>query len=350
MQFIDEVTLFVKAGDGGDGAVAFRHEKFMPKGGPSGGDGGRGGDIVFVADRNLGTLLDLRYRHRIVAQRGANGSGRDCHGRGAKDLIVRVPVGTAIFDSAGDASIGDLVEHDQRLVIAKGGSGGQGNIRFTTSSNRAPRQSTPGEPGEERTIRLELKLLADVGLVGMPNVGKSSLISRLSAARPRIADYPFTTLVPNLGVVEIGPGASFVMADIPGLVRGAADGAGLGLRFLRHIQRTGVLLFVLALDASGEGDPLDDYRALEAELRAFDPVLASRPRLVALNKADLPATREVEGPLREVLAKEGVELLTCSAATNEGLGAVRAAMIAALASRAAEDGAAETGETPSCAT
>jgi GTPase len=336
MQFIDEVTLFVRAGDGGDGAVAFRHEKFMPKGGPSGGDGGRGADVVLVADRNLGTLLDLRYRHRILGARGANGSGRDCHGRGAKALVVRVPVGTAIHDAGTGEPIGDLVEHDQRFVIAKGGGGGQGNMRFATPSNRAPRQSTAGQPGEERTIRLELKLLADIGLVGMPNVGKSSIISRLSAARPRIADYPFTTLAPNLGVVEIAPGASFVMADIPGLVRGAADGAGLGHRFLRHIQRTAVLLFVLAVDASGEGDPLDDYRTLEAELAAFDPVLAARPRLVALNKIDLPASREAEVPLRGALAAEGTALLICSAATTEGMDALKAAMIAALRARAEE--------------
>ncbi len=336
MQFIDEVTLHVKAGDGGDGAVAFRREKFVPKGGPSGGDGGRGGDVVLTADRNLGTLLDLRYRHKILAARGANGAGRDCHGRGAKTLVVRVPVGTSVFDADKGALLGDLVEHDQQLVAARGGAGGQGNMRFATSSNRAPRQSTAGQPGEELTIRLELKLLADVGLVGMPNVGKSSIISRPSAARPRIADYPFTTLVPNLGVVEIAPGASFVMADIPGLVRGAADGAGLGHRFLRHVQRTAVLLFVLAPDASGEGDPLDDYRALEAELAAFDPVLAARPQLVALNKIDLPAAREAEAALREGLGAAGRELLTCSAATTAGMDTLKAALIAALRERAEE--------------
>jgi len=337
MQFIDEATLFVKAGDGGDGAIAFRREKFVPKGGPSGGDGGRGGDVTLLADRNLSTLLDLRYRHKLIAPRGENGASRDCHGRGAKALVVRVPVGTTVYDASGGEPLGDLVAHDQDLVVARGGSGGQGNMRFTTPSNRAPRKATPGEPGEERTIRLELKLLADVGLVGLPNVGKSSIITRLSAARPRIADYPFTTLVPNLGVVEIGPGASFVMADIPGLIRGAASGAGLGLRFLRHVQRTAVLLYVVAQDASGEGDLLDDLEALRAEVAAFDPSLATRARLVVLNKADLPETRDAAPALREALAEAGETLLVCSAATGEGLDTVKAALIAELAARAREE-------------
>ncbi|MCK9462822.1 MAG: GTPase ObgE [Proteobacteria bacterium] len=337
MQFIDEATLYVKAGDGGDGVIAFRREKFMPNGGPAGGDGGRGGDVTLRADRNLSTLLDLRYRHRLIAGSGDNGGGRDCHGRGAKALVVRVPLGTAVFDADGGAPIGDLVAHDQELVVARGGAGGQGNMRFTTPSNRAPRKATPGEPGEERTIRLELKLLADVGLVGLPNVGKSSIISRLSAAKPRIADYPFTTLVPNLGVVEIDRGASFVMADIPGLIRGASTGAGLGLRFLRHIQRTAVLLYVLAKDAAGEGDLLDDLEALRAEVAAFDPGLATRARLVVLNKADLPDTRDAEPALRAGLASLGETLLVCSAATGEGLDAVKAALVAALAARDREE-------------
>jgi GTP-binding protein len=337
MQFIDEATLHVKAGDGGDGAVAFRREKFVPKGGPAGGDGGRGGDVVLRADRNLSTLLDLRYRHRLGARRGENGGGRDCHGRGAKALVVRVPLGTVVYEVESGAPLGDLVAHDQELVVAQGGAGGQGNLRFATPSNRAPRKATPGEPGEERTIRLELKLLADVGLVGLPNVGKSSIVSRLSAARPRIADYPFTTLVPNLGVVEIGPGASFVMADIPGLIRGAASGVGLGSRFLRHVQRTAVLLFVLAVDAAGEGDLVDDLKALRAELQAFDPSLEARARLVVLNKADLPSTREAEPALRAELAKTGEALVVCSAATGEGLDALKAAVVAALAERPRED-------------
>jgi GTP-binding protein len=337
MQFIDEATLYVKAGDGGDGAIAFRREKSMPKGGPAGGDGGRGGDVTLRADRNLSTLLDLRYRHRLIAQRGENGGGRDCHGRGAKALVVRVPVGTTVYDDAGGAPLGDLVAHDEELVVARGGTGGQGNMRFATPANRAPRKATPGGPGGERTIRLELKLLADVGLVGLPNVGKSSIITRLSAARPRIADYPFTTLVPNLGVVEIGPGASFVMADIPGLIRGAAAGAGLGLRFLRHVQRTAVLLYVLAPDAAGEGDLLDDLDALRAEVAAFDPSLATRARLVVLNKADLPDTRDAAPGLLAALAEAGEDLLVCSAATGEGLDTLKAALVAALAARAREE-------------
>lgn len=330
MQFIDEVTITVRGGDGGDGAVAFRRERFRPKGGPSGGDGGRGGDVVLRADRNIGTLLDLRYRHRIEAKRGMNGQGNDCHGRGADNLVVRVPVGTAVQDDESDELLGDLVEDGQEMVVAAGGSGGQGNIRFTTSSNRAPKKATPGREGEERRVRLELKLLADVGLVGLPSVGKSSLVSRFSAARPKVAEYPFTTLVPNLGVVEIGPGATFVMADIPGLVRGASSGAGLGHRFLRHVQRTAVLVHVVAPDASEENDLLDDLDALIEEVAAFDPELAARPYLVALNKIDLTHARESEPRLREALTERGTGLVTCSAATGEGLDDLKRRIIALL--------------------
>jgi len=333
MQFIDEVTVFVKAGDGGNGAVAFRRERFRPKGGPSGGDGGRGGDVVLVADAGLGTLIDLRYRHRIEAERGRDGQGRDCHGRGGEPLAIRVPVGTLAFDGEVGAPLGDLVEDGQRLVVARGGQGGRGNMRFVTPSNQAPRTAEPGRPGEQLTLRLELKLLADVGLVGLPNVGKSSLVSCLSAARPRIADYPFTTLVPSLGVVELGPGSSFVLADIPGLVRGASEGAGLGSRFLRHVQRTAILVHVVAPDETGENDLLGDFEDLSREVETFDPELARRPRLVALNKLDLPAAREREGALRAALEPREIEVVSCSAATGEGLDALRAAMARMLADR-----------------
>ena len=333
MQFIDEITVAVQAGDGGDGAIAFRRERFRPRGGPSGGDGGKGGDIILCADKNLGTLIDLKYKNRLESKRGQNGGGKDCHGRGAESLIVRVPVGTAVHDADTGELIGDLVEDGQDLVVVAGGKGGLGNMHFTTPSNQAPRKALPGEPGEARTIRLELMLLADVGLVGMPSVGKSSMIARFSAARPKIAEYPFTTLVPNLGVVDLGDGRSFVMADIPGLVRGASRGTGLGFRFLKHVQRTAILLHILALDLAGQNDLLDDYDALVKELHAFHPEMASRPSLVALNKCDLQETREAEAPLRDALKERGLELVLCSAVTGEGLGDLRAAIVRKLNER-----------------
>ena len=333
MEFIDEVTFTARAGDGGNGAVAFRRERFRPKGGPCGGDGGRGGDVVLCADRSLGTLLDLRYRKRVAAKRGQDGGGNDRHGRKAPAVEVRVPAGTAVYDASSGALVGDLVEHDQRLVVAAGGAGGRGNMRFATPSNQAPRRAEPGGAGEERAVRLELKLLADAGLVGLPNVGKSTLISRLSAARPRIADYPFTTLVPNLGVVELGPGRSFVVADIPGLVRGASAGAGLGHRFLRHVQRTAVLVFLVAPDETGENDLAADLADLLAEAAAFDPLLADRARLVAVNKCDLPAARAARDALASASPNE--EVLGISAATGEGLGALRERLFALVRERAA---------------
>jgi GTP-binding protein len=322
MKFIDEVTLTMTSGAGGNGAVAFRRERFRPKGGPAGGDGGNGGDVVLRADRNVGTLLDLHHRPRIEAKRGEGGGGRDCHGRGAPALVLRVPVGTAVHDADRAALLGDLVADGQELVVARGGRGGRGNMRFATSSNQAPRTAEPGEPGELRRIRLELKLLADVGLVGLPNVGKSTLISRLSAARPRVADYPFTTLVPNLGVVEVAPGATFVVADIPGLVRGAAEGVGLGHRFLRHVQRTAVLVFLISPDETGENDLVGDLGALLDEVAAFDPDLARRPRLVVLGKRDLPAAPGAAERLRAAVAAEGGELAEISAVTGLGLSAL----------------------------
>lgn len=320
MRFIDEVVLEVKAGDGGNGCIAFRRERHRPKGGPSGGDGGHGGDVVFVADRNLGTLLDFRSKHRIEAERGQDGQGNDCHGRGGRPLVVRVPIGTAVYDVDANAMIGDLTADEQSLLVAAGGEGGRGNMHFATSSNRAPRRAEPGGTGEGKQLRLELRLLADVGIIGLPNAGKSTLISRLSAARPKIADYPFTTLVPNLGVVQMGDGFSFVMADIPGIIRGASDGAGLGIRFLKHVQRTAILLHMLAPDENGECENiLNDFEVLSEEVRAFDPELARRPRVVALNKADIP---EVEGVATEIghfFAERGFEFFVISAATGHGV-------------------------------
>lgn len=288
--FYDYAKIYVKGGDGGNGAVAFRREKYVPHGGPSGGDGGRGGDLIFVADRNLHTLIDFRYRKHYKAKRGEHGRGKNQHGRGAEDLVVRIPVGTVIRDVEGTFTI-DLNKHGQRVVIARGGKGGRGNARFATAKLQAPRFAEKGDPGEEYWLELELKLLADVGLVGFPNAGKSSLLSRISAARPKVADYPFTTLDPGLGVVEAGE-ESFVVADLPGLIEGAHEGAGLGHRFLRHVERTRVL--VLVVDTAGtEGrDPREDVRVIRRELELYNPDLAERPLVIAANKIDLPEAAE----------------------------------------------------------
>ena len=319
MRFVDEVKIEISAGSGGNGAVAFRRDRRNPRGGPSGGDGGHGGDVVFRGSRNLGTLLDLKSQPRIRAKRGQDGGGSDCNGRGADPVIIEVPLGTIVIDAETDQVIGDLTVHDEVVVAARGGRGGLGNLHFATASNRAPRHAQPGEPGESRIIRLELKLMADVGLVGLPNVGKSTLISAISAARPKIADYPFTTLVPNLGVVALAPDATFVVADIPGLIRGAADGAGLGSRFLRHIQRTAILLYILAPDDTGESDLIADLEDLQKEVSKFDPALVTRPHLVALNKADLPAAMAEETTLRDYCGAKGIPFLVISAATHGGL-------------------------------
>ncbi|MBN2716758.1 MAG: GTPase ObgE [Deltaproteobacteria bacterium] len=319
MKFVDEIEMTVKAGDGGNGIVAFRREKYRPKSGPSGGDGGRGGSVIMVADENVGTLVDLRYRHHIEARRGENGQGNDCYGKSAPDTIVRVPVGTVIIDDSTGETIGDLTEHDQHVVVAEGGDGGLGNIHFATSSNQAPRTCTQGAKGEAKALRLELKLLADVGLVGLPSVGKSSIISRISAARPKIAEYPFTTLIPNLGVVTVDVDKGFVVADIPGLIENASKGAGLGIQFLKHIQRTATLVFVLALDATLENDLLNDLSILQKELTAFDKDLVDRPSLAVINKCDLQETRELAPAIIEAVADLGMDVLLVSAATGEGL-------------------------------
>ena len=295
MKFVDEAFIEVIAGDGGNGAASFRREKYVPRGGPDGGDGGRGGSIWALADRNINTLVDYRYARIHRAKRGENGRGADQYGRGAEDVVLRVPVGTVITDADSGELIADLDRHDARALLAKGGKGGLGNIHFKSSINRAPRQTTPGEQGEQRRLHLELKVLADVGLLGLPNAGKSTLIRAISAARPKVADYPFTTLAPQLGVVRVDEGRSFVVADIPGLIEGAAEGAGLGHRFLRHLQRTRLLLHLVDLaPLDPDANPVQDARAIVAELRKYDPALAEKPRWLVLNKLDLVPDGERE--------------------------------------------------------
>jgi GTP-binding protein len=319
MAFVDQALIHVKAGDGGKGAVAFRREKFVPKGGPSGGDGGDGGSVVLVVDEGLSTLLDFRYKREYQAPSGGAGSNKDKYGRGGEDLVLRVPPGTQVHDEATEELIADLHVNGERFVLAKGGQGGRGNIHFATSTDRAPRRAEPGYPGEERAVRLDLKLLADVGLLGFPNVGKSSLIARISAARPKIADYPFTTLVPNLGMVRLRGERSFVVADVPGLIEGAHEGAGLGARFLRHLERTRVLIHLLDPTAAAGRTPLRDYDAINRELKLFDPELAARPQIVVINKIDLPEVAKAQKRLVATFARRKVRLLAISAATGAGV-------------------------------
>jgi GTP-binding protein len=288
MKFIDEAKIYVKAGDGGNGAATFRREKYIPMGGPDGGDGGRGGSIYAIADRNINTLVDYRYTRKFIGQRGENGRGADCYGAGGEDIVLRVPVGTVITELNTGELIADLDQHDKKALIAQGGKGGLGNIHFKSSVNRAPRQHTKGEQGQEFELKLELKVLADVGLLGLPNAGKSTLIRAISAARPKVADYPFTTLHPNLGVVRVDDNKSFVVADVPGLIEGAADGAGLGIRFLKHLQRTRLLLHLIDLAPfDPEADPVRDALAIVAELEKYSPELVAKPRWLVLNKLDL---------------------------------------------------------------
>jgi len=287
MKFVDEATIDVKAGDGGNGCVSFRREKYIPFGGPDGGDGGDGGSVYLIADSNLNTLADFRFERRFQAQRGENGRGRNCTGKSGDDCEVRVPVGTLVYDEDTDELLGDLVAEGQRLLVARGGFHGLGNVRYKSSTNRAPRQSKPGTPGEQRSLRLELKLLADVGLLGKPNAGKSTLIRAISAARPKVADYPFTTLYPSLGVVRVSAHRSFVVADVPGLIEGAAEGAGLGVQFLKHLSRTGLLLHLVDVMPPDGSDPVVDVLTIASELRKFSAELGERERWLVLNKVDL---------------------------------------------------------------
>jgi len=362
MDFIDEAVISVKAGDGGNGAVAFRREANVPMGGPSGGDGGKGGDVVFVADRNLNTLIEFRHRPKWEAPRGENGAGRDCNGRDGEALVIRVPVGTRVYDleleatlkredaEASDgaeeseesedseessrsrrrkrrfdpasrpdprALVADLDEDGKRFVIAHGGRGGLGNMNFAKPWDQAPRHAQPGAAGEGRRLRLSLELLADVGIIGFPNVGKSTLISVISRARPKIANYPFTTLVPNLGVVKADEDRSFVVADIPGLIEGASEGAGLGIQFLKHVERTRVLLHLMAPDPDREID--GDYDVIMREVEKFNPEMAKRPQIVAITKADLPEAREAYKRLKPKFKKRGIDLRLIGPVTHEGI-------------------------------
>lgn len=328
MQFIDEAVIHVKAGDGGNGSAAFRREDGVPRGGPSGGDGGDGGSIVVVADPSLSSLLDYKYRRHYAADRGEDGRNKDQYGAGGEDLVLRVPVGTMVYseaesESESGALLADLAEAGARFVLARGGVGGRGNIHFKTPWNQAPHTAEPGTPGEQRTVRLELKLLADVGLLGYPNVGKSTFISRVSRARPKIAGYPFTTLVPNLGVVRLSDERSFVIADIPGLIEGASDGAGLGHQFLRHVERCRVLLHIVeaTFTTGPDRSPLHDFDVINSELARYAPDLAGKPQVVVLNKIDATASDDVDVH-RSAFSARGVELLTMSAATGAGVDVV----------------------------
>jgi GTP-binding protein len=319
-QFVDEVTIDARSGDGGKGAVSFRREKCVPFGGPSGGDGGKGGDVILVADPQLGTLLDYRFRPRQWAGHGQAGMGAQCTGADGKTLRLRVPVGTQLYDANTNALLADLDAAGREIIIARGGRGGKGNEHFKTSVRQAPQFAQPGEPGVAIELRLELKLLADVGFVGMPNVGKSSLIAHVSASRPKIANYPFTTLVPNLGVVRFGDMQHFVVADVPGLIVGASEGAGLGIRFLRHVERVSVLAHLVTAGTELPGrDPVADFDAIEAEMHRFKADLSQPQRVVVLNQMDRPEVREAEAEMRAHAEKLGLPFFAISAATGEGV-------------------------------
>jgi GTPase len=321
MKFVDEATIDVAAGNGGAGCASFRREKFIPFGGPDGGDGGKGGSVWAEADRNLNTLIDYRYARRHEARNGEAGRGSDCFGAASDDVVLRVPVGTIITDLETESVIGELLEPGQRLLLAKGGDGGFGNLHFKTSTNRAPRQKTPGWPGEVKKLRMELRVLADVGLLGQPNAGKSTLITAVSNAKPKIADYPFTTLHPNLGVVRVAPEKSFVVADIPGLIEGAAEGAGLGHQFLRHLQRTRLLLHVVDLAPfDPEVDPVKEAKAIVTELKKYDPELHAKPRWLVLNKLDMVPEEEREARVKDFVKRYKWKgpVFKISALTREG--------------------------------
>ncbi|HZT44155.1 MAG TPA: GTPase ObgE [Chthonomonadaceae bacterium] len=335
--FVDQVDIEVQAGDGGNGMVTFRKEKFVPRGGPSGGDGGHGGSVVLQADPNLSTLMDLRYHHKYKAQRGGDGGSKDMFGKDGEDLVLRVPVGTVATDKETGEQIADLDAPDAVAVVARGGQGGRGNAHFATSIHQAPKFAEKGEPGEYKRLRLELKLLADVGLLGYPNVGKSTLITAVSAAKPKIADYPFTTLVPNLGVVCVEPERCFVMADIPGLIEGASEGVGLGHQFLRHIERTRLLVHLLDVSGMTGRDPLNDFEILNRELALYNERLAQLPQIVALNKIDVAVEPETVNAVEKELKGRGLPVYRISAATRKGLNALLYAILTRLDALKAEE-------------
>lgn len=319
MKFIDEAIIEVKAGDGGNGCLSFRREKYVPRGGPDGGDGGRGGNITVRADEGLSTLMDLKYRRHFRAGRGAHGKGKQMNGAAGKDVEIRVPVGTIVYDEQAGIKLVDIISHGAEAIVAKGGRGGRGNARFATSTNRAPRRVEEGGKGEVRRLHLELKLLADVALIGRPNAGKSTLISAVSAARPKIADYPFTTTAPNLGVVYVGQGGSFTVADIPGLIEHASEGAGLGIHFLRHIERTRLLTHLIDPSDPANRDPLKSYQVIRGELGAYDKSLLTRPEIVVLTKMDLPEAEGKSVSAEKAFKGKGLEVLKISAVTHGGL-------------------------------
>ncbi|RNA68733.1 GTPase ObgE [Alteribacter keqinensis] len=316
--FVDKVNIYVKAGDGGNGIVAYRREKYIPDGGPAGGDGGRGADVVFVVDEGLRTLMDFRYQRHFKAERGENGRPKNQHGKGGKEMVVRVPPGTTVVDQDTGKVIADLTEEGQKHVVVKGGRGGRGNSRFATPANPAPEHAENGQPGEERNLTLELKVLADAGLVGFPSVGKSTLLSVVSAAKPKIADYHFTTLAPNLGVVETEDSRGFVMADLPGLIEGAHSGVGLGHQFLRHIERTRVIVHVIDMSGLEGRDPYEDYLTINEELKQYKMRLTERPQIIVANKMDIPEAEEHLEAFREKV-EEGVQIFPISAVTKKGL-------------------------------
>ncbi|MDX2353978.1 Obg family GTPase CgtA [Stutzerimonas xanthomarina] len=335
MKFVDEVSIFVKAGDGGNGMMSFRREKFIEKGGPNGGDGGDGGSVYLQADENLNTLVDYRYTRRFNAPNGQKGGSTECTGAKGDDLVLPVPVGTTVIDAATQDVIGDLTKAGQRLLVAQGGWHGLGNTRFKSSTNRAPRQTTPGKPGDARDLKLELKVLADVGLLGLPNAGKSTFIRSVSAAKPKVADYPFTTLVPNLGVVSVGRYKSFVVADIPGLIEGASEGAGLGIRFLKHLARTRLLLHLVDMAPLDESDPADAAEVIVSELEKFSPALAQRDRWLVLNKADQLLEEDRDERVQQVVERLewGGPVFVISALEREGTEALSQAIMRYLDER-----------------
>ncbi len=319
MRFIDQVKIYIKAGDGGQGCVSFRREKFVAKGGPNGGDGGRGGHIIFRASRNIITLLDMKYRKHYIAKKGQHGMGKDMHGKNGADLVLPVPMGTLIKDAESEEVLHDLVLEGQEYIAAKGGRGGLGNAHFKGPTRQTPRFAQPGEPGDEMNLFLELKLLADVGLVGLPNAGKSTLISSISSARPKIADYPFTTLVPNLGVVKYGDYSSFVIADIPGLIEGAHKGTGLGFQFLRHVERTSVLLHLVDISEMTEEDPAENYQKIEKELELYNPGLLSKPQAVAGTKLDIKGDGKKLDSLAKYCKDKNYDFFPICSVTGAGL-------------------------------
>lgn len=319
MKFIDEALIDIEAGGGGRGCVSFRREKYIPRGGPDGGNGGKGGDVYITAAAGLSSLLDFKYKKHYVAERGEHGQGSNCTGRDGQDIIIKVPVGTVIKDAETGEIIEDMVVDGQSIIIAKGGRGGKGNAHFTTSTHQAPKFAQPGEAGEERQLKLELKLLADVGIIGFPNAGKSTLISHISAAKPKIADYPFTTLQPHLGVVKFGEYQNFVVADIPGLIEGAHMGRGLGIKFLKHIERTSMFIHLIDISPQTGRDPKKDFEIINKELKAWDPDMAKKSQVVALNKTDITEARERLNELLEFFETKGLTAFAVSAATGEGL-------------------------------